>query len=359
MTAAIHSFEHYVLLVVWTGLVFAVCMVTAVIVQRIALAIHDANVRRLAERYQPVIDRAMAGDATALAALAQVPKRHRLWVAKLIVRPIVLDRVPTQVAAARVVFRALPISDAIDRYLLSYWWWQRVLGLRGLSLMREPSGPPRIVAALDDADRAVRNAALDALADLLDPATLPAVVVRLHDSSVDRGRVLAAIEAFGSQGEPFLLSLAEADEEHRVDYARALALCGTGRSRPVLCRWTADERAPVRAAAFRALSRIGLDQHAAACALGALETGDADADVRAMAAESLRGWTGGVEASATLARHLDDTWNVAVHAARSLQSITPAGRAELERYAGRQDLAGLLARQMLWESKAGWRAQAG
>jgi hypothetical protein len=58
-------------------------MVTAVIVQRIALAIHDASVRRLAERYQPVIDRAMTGDAAALVALAAVSPRHRLGVSSL------------------------------------------------------------------------------------------------------------------------------------------------------------------------------------------------------------------------------------------------------------------------------------
>jgi len=117
MTGTIHSFEHEVLLVVWTGLALAVCMAAAVIVQRIALAIHEASGRRLAERYQPVIDRAMTGDAAALAALADVPRRNRLAVARLIVRPIVDARVPTRVAAARVVFRALPIDGAIDRYL--------------------------------------------------------------------------------------------------------------------------------------------------------------------------------------------------------------------------------------------------
>jgi hypothetical protein len=68
--------------VVWAGLALAVCTAAAVIAQRIALAIHDANVRRLAERYQPVIDRAMTGDPAALAALRDVPRRRRLGVAK-------------------------------------------------------------------------------------------------------------------------------------------------------------------------------------------------------------------------------------------------------------------------------------
>jgi hypothetical protein len=82
------------------------------------------------------------------------------------------------------------MNDAIDRYLASYWWWRRVLGA---SRPEPPAGAgaaARIVAALDDPNRAVRNSGSRALsADLADPTTLPAVVVRLHDSSVDRGRV--------------------------------------------------------------------------------------------------------------------------------------------------------------------------
>ena len=79
-----------------------------------------------------------------------------------------------------------------------------------------------------------------------------------------------------------------------------------------------------------------------------------DPQVRAMAAYALRGWQGPGDAAARLAPHLDDTWAVAVRAARTLQSMGPAGSVELQARASRQDLGGLLARQMLWQ--AGRRA---
>jgi HEAT repeat protein len=126
-------------------------------------------------------------------------------------------------------------------------------------------------------------------------------------------------------------------------------MCGTAVCRPVLCRWTEDARPQVRAAALSALAHVGLDQHAAFIAIAALE--DEAPDVRAAAARALEGWSGPGEAAGYLARHLDDTWIVASSAARSLQSIGTTGLAELRTCAGRADLAGLLARQMLWEAR--------
>jgi HEAT repeat protein len=106
----------------------------------------------------------------------------------------------------------------------------------------------------------------------------------------------------------------------------------------------------VRAAAFEALAHVGLDDRAAALAIDALES--PDQSVRAMAAHALRGWTGPGDAAAHLADHLADTWTVAVRAARSLQSMGPAGLARLQESAGRPDLAGVLAQQMIWEHRA-------
>ena len=74
--------------------------------------------------------------------------------------------------------------------------------------------------------------------------------------------------------------------------------------------------------------------------------------VRAMAAHALRGWQGPGDAPARLARHLDDTWAVAVQAARTLRSMGPAGVLELQAHASSPHLAGLLARQMLWQAGA-------
>ena len=184
-----------------------------------------------------------------------------------------------------------------------------------------------------------------------DLAALPAIVVRVHDTSLPRGRRGAALKAFGSDGEPFLLELAEVDPANRLNYIHALAICGTARSRPVLCRWTRDPRLDVRAAAFEALAYVGLDDESARVAIEGLESDDAP--VRAMAAYALRGWQGPGDAAARLAPHLDDTWAVAVRAARTLQSMGPAGSVELQARASGSDIGGLLARQMLWPPGAG------
>ena len=95
---------------------------------------------------------------------------------------------------------------------------------------------------------------------------------------------------------------------------------------------------------------MGLDDHAAPAVIAALDSDDAG--VRAMAAGALRGWTGPGDGAARLARHLDDVWPVASRAAQALRSMGRAGRPALEAQAARPDLAGMLARQMLWEAEA-------
>jgi HEAT repeat protein len=208
----------------------------------------------------------------------------------------------------------------------------------------------QLVAGLDDSHPDVRAAALDGLTDLHDPATVPAIVVRLHDTSLPRGRRGAALKAFGSDCEPLLLELSEAHTAYRFNYTRALGICGTARSRPVLCRWTHDPRVQVRAGAFEALAYVGLDDEAARLAVEGLESHDPE--VRAMAAFALRGWQGPGDAAAHLAAHLDDTWAVAVQAARTLQSMGDAGFVALRACASRPGLAGVLARQTLWRPGA-------
>jgi hypothetical protein len=93
-----------------------------------------------------------------------------------------------------------------------------------------------------------------------------------------------------------------------------------------------------------------LDDRAAVLAIAALDS--SDVQERAMAAAALHGWAGGGDAPTHLARHLGDSWPVAVRAAHALRSIGPTGRAALQPYAARDDQAGVLARQMLWEAEA-------
>jgi HEAT repeat protein len=325
-------------------------MAAAVAIERAVFGIAALRQQRLERRYLPIIHRALDGDERARGALAAVPARHRLTVAWLLIGPLTHDRNPARIDATRSLAETVGVPAIADRYLTSVRWWRRALALRALGLMRSRNHAAEIVGALDDGNADVRAAALDALTDLRDPRTVPAIVARMHDASLARGRRAAALSAFGDACEPLLLDLAEVDPPHRVNYARALAVCGTVRSRIELCGWAHDARPEVRAAAFEALAHVGLDAAAATLAIEALES--PETLVRAMAARALAGWTGAGDAPPRLGRHLEDVWPVAVSAARSLQSMGEPGLAELRACALRADLAGLLARQTLWQAGA-------
>jgi HEAT repeat protein len=341
--------ESRAVLVVGMAMGLAVVMIVAVLIERIAVASHESWLRRVTNHYTPIVQLALAGDAGARGSLQRSPSGHRLTIARLILIPLMTDRDPARIADARELIEALELMPSADRLLRSPWWWRRAMGLRALGAMRAHDRTAAIIAALDDSNEDVRNTAVDALADLQDPASLPAIVVRLHDTSLHRGRRGALLAAFGPECEPLLLELAAVDSEHRVNYALALGICGTAAARPILCEWSRDSRAAVRAAAMEALSHIGVDDASVPFAIAALE--DGDAAVRAMAASALHGCADR-DTAATLGRHLDDTWAVALRAARSLQTMDTAGRAELEARAAGTGLAAMLARQMLWEARA-------
>jgi len=334
--------------VVRPALVFALIVVAAVVAERAFFAIGEMRRRRFARRYEPLVRRALDGDQAAEATLVACPGRHRIRIAVVLITPLIHDRDPARIERTRAIVEAMALIPDAHRYLRSRLWWRRAIALRALGLLRVTGITGAIVAALDDGHPDVRAAALDALADLRDPASLPAIVVRMHDPTLHRGRRFAALAAFGPTAEPFLLDLAEVDTVHRDDYARALAVCGTSASRPALCRWTEDARPEVGAASFEALARIGVDEASARLAIDGLRADDAR--VRAAAAGALHGWTGS-DTATRLARHLDDNWMVAVSAARSLKSISPAGLEQLRLCSNRTGVAGLLARQMLWETQ--------
>jgi hypothetical protein len=242
-------------------------MAAAVVVERAAVGVQQALSRRVTERYRPLVQRAIAGDETARRELLRSPARYRLALAWLLIEPLIEDRDPERIARTRAIVEAMSVLHLADRYLRSWLWWRRALALRALGLLQARDYTAQLVAALDDPHPDVRAAALDALTDQHDPAALQAVVVRLHDTSLHRGRRGAALKAFGSDCEPFLLEWSEVDPENRLNYIHALAICGTARSRPVLCRWTRDTRIDVRATAFEALAYVGLDDEAARVAL--------------------------------------------------------------------------------------------
>src|SRR5262245_3100749 len=263
------AFEHLAMRLAWFVLAFAGVMVCVVTAGRMALAIHEARQRRFRTWYGPLVDRALEGDDSATRTLIESPMRNRILIGRLLGARITDDRDPVRIAAARTIARAMSLAEIANRYLGSRWWWRRTLAVRALGLAQFRDHTPAIVAALDDRNAEVRNAALDALADMQDPASLPAIVVRLHDPSLQAGRRLAALVAFGSKAERFLIELAEVDQPNRVSYAEALGICGTACSRGTLCEWTRDGRADVQAAAFAALAHVGLDDRAATLAVDA------------------------------------------------------------------------------------------
>jgi HEAT repeat protein len=350
MTELLGACARLAPIIVWAALATAVTMAAAVVIERAEFGVRQALDRRLLQRYRTLVQRALAGDETARGELLDSPARHRLALARLLMEPLITDRDAERIATTRAIAAALGVFRLADRYLQSWFWWRRALALRALGLAQARDHTAQLVAALDDSHPDVRAAALDGLSDMRDPAALKAIVVRLHDTSLHRGRRGAVLKAFGSDCEPFLLEWSAVDAENRLDYIHALAICGTARSRPVLCGWTRDTRLEVRATAFEALAYVGLDDESARVAIEGLESDDPP--VRAMAAHALRGWQGPGNAATCLARHLDDTWAVAVRAARTLQSMGPAGSAELQARASRSDIGGLLARQMLWQPGA-------
>src|SRR5437899_4362654 len=176
----------------------------------------------------------------------------------MLIEPLIEDRDPGRIVRTRAIVRAMQLIPLADSHLRSWWWWRRAIALRALGLVQVRDRTGRIIAALDDRSPDVRAAALDALADMHDPASLLAIVVRMHDASLPRGRGAAALAAFGSDCEPFLLELSQVDAAHRVNYAQALAMCGTARARPALSLWTQDPRPDVRAAAPGNVGHVGL-----------------------------------------------------------------------------------------------------
>jgi len=350
MILSILRLEGAVSLITHLAIGFAATMAAVVVIERVVYGLQLIRRRRIESRYAPVIARALHGDSGARETLVHCPSRHNLPVARLLIEPLIDDRDPHRIAMTRTIAQDMAVLELADRYLRSPFWWRRALALRALGLLQTRERTGAIIGALDDANAGVRSAALDALADLHDPASVSAIVMRLHDSSLPVGRRAAALAAFGAACEPIVLDVAQVDPEHLVNYARALIFCGTARSRAALHGWTRDRRPEVRAAAFEALAHVGLDHEGARLAIDALARDDVP--VRAMAAQALRGWNDDSEAVAELARHLDDEWAVAVRAARSLQSMGKAGAVALGAFASRGDLPGLLARQMLWRADA-------
>src|SRR5262245_23748814 len=199
----------------WLGTFLALLNVAAVVAERTVFAVNMMWRRRIEEHYEPIARHALNGDAEAQRELATSPVRYRIAIARLLISPLYDHRDPQRIARTRAIFEAMSLVAGADRLLHSRWWWRRALAVRALGVLQLATHTPAIVAALDDRSVEVRAAALDAIADLRDPESLMAVVVRLSDESLHRGRRFAAIAALGSECEAFLLEMAGVDASNR------------------------------------------------------------------------------------------------------------------------------------------------
>src|SRR5687768_138768 len=153
-------------LMVWFAAAFAAVTIAAVLLERAALRWQQARSRHVAQRYGPLVQRALDGDDMARRQLSESPARHRLAIAWLLIAPLVEDRDPRRIARTRAIARAMCVLPLADRYLRSRLWWRRALALRALGLIQARERTSHLIAALDDAHADVRAAALDGLTDM-------------------------------------------------------------------------------------------------------------------------------------------------------------------------------------------------
>ena len=220
-----------------------------------------------------------------------------------------------------------------------------------LGLVRDREAVPALVRVLDDPHDEIRAAAVDALGSIGDVAAVQALLARIGEQSRhQQARLVEALRRIGPAVTASVVTLgAEAPGERRM-IAEILALVGGTGARVTLMEWTGDADALVRAASWRAIGMIGMDERAAYHALRALS--DQDPRVRAQAAQAL-GRTGRLDFVPYLQSHLDDEWEVAAQGARALARLGDEGRAALQ---AREDSGagghGLeLAKHFLWEQR--------
>jgi HEAT repeat protein len=329
-------------------------LLAIVIAQRL---VRNAAAWRLARRrahYLPLVTMATEGSGAArdeaLAALRRTRGRDRLVVAEALLEPLrVVQGSP--VDRARQVAGDLGLLDEWRRGLSLGSWSARSRAALALGLVRDREAVPLLVQVLDDAHDEARAAAVDALGTIGDVAAVQALLARIGEQSRhQQARLVEALRRIGPAVTASLVSLdAKAPGERRM-IAEVLALVGGTGARLTLMEWTADDDALVRAAAWRAIGLIGMDERAAYHALRAL--GDVDPRVRAQAAQAL-GRTGRTDFVPYLRSHLDDEWEVAAQGARALSRLGDEGRAALQarEHSGAGGHGLELAKHFLWEQR--------
>ena len=332
-------------------------LLLVVIAQRLVRNAAAWRLARLRERYLPLLQAATGGPGSRLAtaALAALCGARPGAIARSIADALLE---PLRVVQGSAVDRAREVAGALG--LLDDWrrgLRARARGRRGRrrrwrSVWCAIARPCRRWSGCWTIPHdEIRAAAVDALGSIGDVAAVQALLARIGEQSRhQQARLVEALRRIGPAVTASVVTLgAEAPGERRM-IAEILALVGGTGARVTLMEWTADADALVRAASWRAIGMIGMDERAAYHALRALS--DEDPRVRAQAAQAL-GRTGRIDFVPYLQSHLDDEWEVAAQGARALARLGDQGRAALQ---AREDSGagghGLeLARHFLWEQR--------
>jgi hypothetical protein len=316
----------------------------------------NASLRAL---YRPDVDAVLAAASpidleASIARLASAPPRHVAQIGALLIAPLRVAS-GSPVDSARAAASRLGLIERWKKDLGGHPWWRQAAAARALGLVRAEGALRPLLACLDDPHEEVRAAAVEALGHLGDPGCVPALLRALPDASRhQRARVVESIRELGPGVGHALVAHARLHPDDLATVAELIGFTGAATAHDDLLAWASHTDPQVRAAALQALGSLGLDDRAYYYVLRAL--GDGSDAVRAMAARAL-GRSRRSDAAPYLAQHLGDEWLVAAHAATALRMLGASGEREL---AARQDapgLAGVLARQMLWERRS--RPEAG
>lgn len=326
-------------------------VLVAILLGRVAGLAMDARRRRVESRYRPLVSAIVDPEppASALAAFAGVPRRHQAIVGRLLLAPLAVTAGETVEA-----IRAACTRAGLDRHwregLRARRWWTRADSARALGVIGDRESTAALREMLDDDHDEVRAAVIDALGAIGDPVALPALVSLLSTPSRhQRARVAEALRRFGERAVAPLLARGQAAPHDRLVIAELFGMVRAHGAMAALLDWAGGDLPALRAAAWRALGSIGLDDRTYYHALKALR--DSSPEVRAAAARAL-GQARRDASAPYLAALLDDDWIVAANAASALKSVGAAGLVALERRASDDGQAGDLARQMVWERAA-------
>jgi beta-lactamase regulating signal transducer with metallopeptidase domain len=165
----------------------------------------------------------------------------------------------------------------------------RQQAMQALAQMRSPLAFEPMLAALKDTDPDVRHQAAFSLGELDDPRAVGPLTAALKDSVADvRQQAAFALGQIGdaSAVQPLVAALKDADEDVREQAAFALGQIGDPSAMPGLIQaLSSDQKADVREQAAFALSQLG-DARAVDALTTAMQK-DADPEVRQQAAFAL------------------------------------------------------------------------